>query len=90
VIFPGEIGLGAESVALPPEAANPDLSPGLREDYLRVVNQIHPDRAADDDDLALRERLMKEANAAFKRCDAEALRRVLDEHKAAIRHRDWA
>jgi hypothetical protein len=59
-------------------------APGLRELYLEVVNLIHPDRAANEPDLALRERLMKEANAAFKLGDAETLQRVLDEYRSLI------
>jgi hypothetical protein len=85
VIYPEEIGLGSGSAGLPnPEAANP-TPPALREIYLEVVNKIHPDRAANEGDLALRERLMKEANAAFERDDAETLRRVLEEYGSATR-----
>lgn len=65
-------------------AADSAPSPGLRELYLEVVNNIHPDRAANEVDRALRERLMKEANAAFERSDAQTLRRVLEEYKGAI------
>lgn len=89
VIYPEEIGPGSESVALlDSEAATFPPSTKLRELYLEVVNNIHPDRAVNEVDLAFRERLMKEANAALERGDAETLRRVLEEHKGAIRHRD--
>src|SRR6185437_620976 len=37
-------------------------SPELKKLFKDVVNQIHPDRAADDADRALRNRLMAEAN----------------------------
>jgi hypothetical protein len=85
VIYPEEIGLGFEFPGLSKrEAANSAASPRLREQYLEVVNMIHPDRATHEADLALRERLMKEANAAFERDDAEALRRVLDEYRGAV------
>lgn len=85
VIYPEEIGVGSEFAGLTNrEAASSTPSPGLREQYLEVVNKIHPDRAADEVDLALRERLMKEANAAFERGDAEMLRKVLDEYRGAI------
>lgn len=95
-IYPEEIGFSPEFGGLPRgdrnadgsnakgEAANaPSLasSSELRELYLEVVNQIHPDRAANERDLALRERLMKEANAAFERGDAEMLHRVLKEYR---------
>jgi hypothetical protein len=65
-------------------AADSAPSPTLRELYLEVVNSIHPDRAANEADLGLRERLMKEANAAFERGDAETLRKVLEEYRSAI------
>jgi hypothetical protein len=86
VIYPEEIGLGSEFAGFHHgEAANSAPSSGLREQYLEVVNKIHPDRAANEADLALRERLMKEANAAFERGDAGTLRRVLEEYGGAIR-----
>jgi peptidoglycan hydrolase CwlO-like protein len=58
-------------------------SPELRKLFRDVVNQIHPDRAADDADRALRNRLMAEANAAYKRQDADALKRILEEYKSS-------
>lgn len=62
-----------------------DFSPSseLRKLFRDVVNQIHPDRAADDADRALRNRLMAEANAAYKRQDADALGRILEEYKSS-------
>jgi hypothetical protein len=78
VIYPGEIGIGPESVVLPREAVNSARPPGLKEQYLRVVNKIHPDSATNEADLAMREQLMKEANAAFERGDIETLRRILE------------
>jgi hypothetical protein len=53
-------------------------SPELKKLFKDVVNQIHPDRAADDADRALRNRLMAEANAAYRRQDAEAMKRILE------------
>jgi hypothetical protein len=58
-------------------------SPELRKLFRDVVNQIHPDRATDDADRTLRNRLMAEANAAYKRQDADALRRILEEYKSS-------
>jgi hypothetical protein len=55
---------------------------GLRELYLDVVKQVHPDHAKNEADRALRERLTKEANAAFKRGDDETLRRILEEYRS--------
>ncbi len=66
------------------KATDPSPSPALRELYLEVVNRIHPDRASNEPDRALRERLMKEANAAFGSGEAETLRKVLVEYKGAI------
>lgn len=84
VIYPGEIGLGSESVRLPHDGTTTFApSTKLRELYLEVVNKIHPDRAINEVDLALRERLMMEANAAFERGDAGSLRRVLEEYYGA-------
>jgi len=56
----------------------------LRDIYHEVVKQIHPDRASNGLDLALRERMMKEANAAFKRGDADTLQRVLEEYRGIV------
>jgi hypothetical protein len=87
VIYPEEIGLGSEFAGLPNrEAGNSAPSPGLRELYLEVVNHIHPDRASNELDLALRERLMKEANAAFERGNAETLQKVLKEYRSRVPH----
>jgi hypothetical protein len=57
---------------------------GLRELYLDVVKQIHPDHASNEADRALRERLTKEANAAYERGDDAILRKVLEEYKSMI------
>jgi len=67
VAYPGQLGF-----AHPPE---------LRDLYLQVVNRIHPDRAWNEADRVLRERLMKEANAAFKGGDADALRGILEQYR---------
>jgi hypothetical protein len=85
VIYPEGIRIGSEFAGLPNrEAVNSAASPRLREQYLEVVNKIHPDRAANEADLALRERLMKEANAAFELGDVEKLRRILEQYRGAI------
>ncbi|MGD0860297.1 MAG: hypothetical protein ABR912_13410 [Terracidiphilus sp.] len=57
---------------------------GLRELYLDVVKQIHPDHASNEADRVLRERLTKEANAAYERGDDATLRRVLEEYTSMI------
>ncbi|MGD0902267.1 MAG: hypothetical protein ABR924_04915 [Terracidiphilus sp.] len=57
---------------------------GLRELYLDVVKQIHPDHASNEADQLLRERLTKEANAAYERGDDATLRKVLEEYRSTI------
>jgi len=58
-------------------------SPELKKLFKDVVNQIHPDRAANEIDRALRNRLMAEANLAYKRQDTDALRKILEEYKSS-------
>jgi hypothetical protein len=58
-------------------------SPELRSLFLRVAKQIHPDLATDPADRFRREQLMKEANAAYERGDAAALRRILEEYESS-------
>jgi peptidoglycan hydrolase CwlO-like protein len=58
-------------------------SPELRKLFRDVVNQIHPDRAANEIDRALRNRLMAQANLAYRRQDADTLRKILDEYKTS-------
>jgi peptidoglycan hydrolase CwlO-like protein len=68
------------------EAANAtDFSPSpeLRKLFKDVVNQIHPDRAANEIDRALRNRLMAQANLAYRRQDADTLRKILEEYKSS-------
>jgi hypothetical protein len=82
--LPGESGRAAEPRAAARDKAARDAqfaaSHGLRELYLDVVKQIHPDHASNEADRSLRERLTKEANAAFERGDDATLRRVLEEY----------
>jgi len=78
----GESVDAGEAVVYPGQAGYAH-SPELRDLYLQVVNRIHPDRAWDEADRMLRERLMKQANAAFERGDAGTLREVLEEYRSA-------
>jgi hypothetical protein len=55
----------------------------LRKLFREVVRQIHPDNASDDRDRAVRNRLMAEANLAYRRGDADALRKILQEYKSS-------
>ncbi len=57
-----------------PEPAALDLKSLFRE----VAKRIHPDRAVNPRDELHRTRLMAQANAAFLRCDAELLQRMLN------------
>jgi hypothetical protein len=83
-IYPEEIDPGSAYAGVSKgEPSKSAPTQGMRELYLEVANKIHPDRATNETDLALREQLMKEANAAFERGDAEMLRRVLEEYSVA-------
>jgi hypothetical protein len=65
------------------QAADFSPSPELKKLYKDVVNQIHPDRAESEADRILRERLMAEANLAYRRGDADALRKILEDYKSS-------
>ena len=62
-----------------------DFSPSqeLRKLFREVIRQIHPDNATDEADRAVRNRLTAEANLAYRRGDADALRRILEEYKSS-------
>lgn len=62
----------------------PDLeepTPELKRLFREVAKQIHPDLATDESDRAKRGQLMADANAAFRRGDADALRAILAEYE---------
>jgi hypothetical protein len=54
--------------------------PDLKKLFREVCNQVHPDRAATEADRAVRERLMAEANVAYRAQDEAGLRRVMEEY----------
>jgi sulfur relay (sulfurtransferase) DsrC/TusE family protein len=58
-------------------------SPELKRLFKEVAKRIHPDYATDEADRHKREQLMKEANAAYERGDAAALRRILEEYESS-------
>jgi DNA repair exonuclease SbcCD ATPase subunit len=58
-------------------------SPALRKLRREVLNEIHPDRASNEVDRLLRERLSKEANVAYLLEDADALRKILEEYRCS-------
>lgn len=86
----GELPSGSRNAKKSYSAANVETAKttdfssswGLKELYLDVVKQVHPDHATNEADRTLRERLTKEANAAFKRGDDETLRRILEEYRS--------
>jgi hypothetical protein len=55
----------------------------LKKLFKEIVNRIHPDRATNEADRILRERLMAEANLAYRRQDIDTLGRILDEYKTS-------
>jgi hypothetical protein len=55
----------------------------LRALYREVAKRVHPDLATDEADRQKREHLMAEANAAYQRGDADALRRILEEYESS-------
>jgi hypothetical protein len=58
-------------------------SPELKKLFREVAMRIHPDHATDEADRHKRTQLMKEANAAYERGDAETLRRILEEYESS-------
>ncbi len=64
------------SAALPADAPpfNPDHH--TRQMFRRLAQQIHPDRAIDEDDRAWRTQLMSEANRAYRNGDSDSLREI--------------
>ena len=65
-------------------ATPPDFVPSeeLKTIYREVVGRVHPDLASDKDDRHKHEQQIAEANAAYHRSDAEALRRMLEKFES--------
>ena len=74
-----EVGGAAED---DPVAFQP--SPELKQIYRLAAKQIHPDRAKDEEDRQLRDRLMAEVNAAYARGDAEAIGDLLERYRSRL------
>jgi hypothetical protein len=55
----------------------------LKSLFREVAKRVHPDHATDDADHRRREQWMKEANLAYRRGDAAALRRILEEYESS-------
>ncbi len=64
------------SATLPADAPpfNPDHE--TRQMFRRLAQQIHPDRALDEDDRTWRTQLMSEANRAYRNGDRDSLREI--------------
>jgi hypothetical protein len=73
--------LGDDPDALRQAAEQPKLAipEDLKKLYRKVAKAVHPDYASDDDDRALRERAMADANAAYAAGDVERLRAILED-----------
>jgi hypothetical protein len=66
-------------------AKTPEFSPTpeLKSLYRAVAKKVHPDLTSDPADRIRREKLMADANDAYERGDAEALRRILEEYECS-------
>jgi hypothetical protein len=58
-------------------------SPELKSLFREVAKRVHPDLATDEADRHKREQLMAEANAAYQKGDADALKRILEEYESS-------
>ena len=58
-------------------------TPDLKRLYREVAKRIHPDLASDPNDRAKRERLMSDANQAYERGDADALKQILEDYESS-------
>lgn len=58
-------------------------SPELKSLYREAAKKVHPDLATDHADRRWREHLMKEANRAYQRGDAEAMRKIIEEYESS-------
>ncbi len=76
----------AESAGEHPREAAPErFTPPeeLRKLYREVAKHVHPDLAVDDEDRAIRTRLMAQANEAYEQGDADRLRAILEQYEAS-------
>lgn len=56
-------------------------SADLKQLYRQAAKLIHPDRAKDDQDRQLRDRLMAEVNAAYAVGDADAIHKIIERYR---------
>lgn len=64
-----------------PEEEESAASPTLKSLYREVAKRIHPDLGADSGDRVIRERLMAEANRAYRWGNETRLRAILEEYE---------
>jgi hypothetical protein len=66
-------------------AGAPEFAPTaeLKSLYREVAKKVHPDLTSDPADRNIREKMMAEANRAYERGDADALRRILEEYEGS-------
>ena len=76
---------GSRAAALDEAARATDFSPSpeLKRLFRDVVKLVHPDNATDEADRVVRNKLMTEANLAYRLGDADALRKILEEYKSS-------
>lgn len=65
------------------DAMNLSPTPELKRLNLEVVNQVHPDRASNEQDRVLREGLTKEANAQSNKLGTRRCGKPTDDRTAA-------
>ncbi len=69
-----------------PDADDPEASLDLKTLFRELARRIHPDFASDAADAEHRNRLMAQANDAFRRRDTDMLQRMLNGHDATDTH----
>ena len=75
----------SHSAAYGDKAKVPEFAPTaeLRSLYRSVAKKLHPDLTSDPTDREVREKMMAEANRAYERGDAGALKRILEEYESS-------
>jgi hypothetical protein len=56
----------------------------LKQSYRRAVNLIHPDRAENEEERQLRDRLMAQINAAYRLGDIAAINRIVEQYNEVL------
>ena len=65
------------------KSARSSPTSSLKSLYREVAKRVHPDLAVDQNDRALRQRLMAEANRAYEIGDEARLRAILEEYESS-------